>query len=88
MTLSFIEAQREWTRLLSEFIAKNYTKRKVAERVQIFLTVPKGTEQEFKDLAKARREEADSTLDSGSDHLALSLKFEEANPPPRRSDYE
>lgn len=88
MTQSFIDAQRAWTDRLNEYINKRSSKGKVSERVQILLTVPKGSEQEFKDLAKAKRQAADSAISSKLDRLSLSLEFEQANPPPKRSDYE
>lgn len=91
MTNTFLDAMGDWNRRLSEFLAKNSekSKRKVAERVEILLTVPKGMEQEFKDLAKLRRAEADAAHGAnGLDTISLSLEFERANPPPRRADYE
>lgn len=91
MTNSFLEAKREWDKLHSEFLKKNSKtqKKKVADRVEILLTVPKGMEQEFKDLAKLRREQADAAHKAqGSDSISLSLEFERDNPPPKRSDYE
>lgn len=90
MTNTFIDAKREWDRLHSSFLAQksSNSKKKVADRVEILLTIPKGMEQEFKDLAKLRREEADAAHRIANSESSLSIQFERDNPPPRRSDYE
>lgn len=90
MTYSFQEAKKDWDRLQQKFITDkdNKSSKRVAERIEILLTVPKGTEQEFKDLAKLRRQQADINMSASVGHMALALEFERLNPPPKRSDYE
>lgn len=91
MTNTFLDAMGDWNRRLSIFLANNSesSNRKIADRVEILLTVPKGMEQEFKDLAKLRREQADAAHKArGPESISLALQFERDNPPPRRSDYE
>lgn len=88
--MNFVQAMTDWRKERDSFVNTNLDKSKIAPRKTLFVTIPEIYEQEIKDFIKSKREQADDDFMNKSDlrHTELSIKFEEANPPPQRKDYE
>lgn len=84
---TFQDEMRDWTARMNKFVEKNATvpKPKSHPRVTVLLTLPQGTEDYFKELAKQARQDADKSLNVlvPPDRQELARIFEKNNPPPK-----
>lgn len=88
--MGFLQAVFDWKQQKETYVKQKLKETKrVADRVEILLTIPKENEKEFKDLAKLRRKEFDekNKPELAKTERDLSFEFERLNPPPNRSDY-